>query len=146
MAKATPAATAPHDDSEFDFAEGWRPEPGDVLRGKVVDVTRTQDRFNADKTYPIVTIEREDGEQVAVHAFHIVLQNALRQVRPMPGDSLAIKYGGRKARKGDDEATTDDRDKFHVYQVRKLNVTANELWGAVATESGTDQFNDEPPF
>jgi hypothetical protein len=145
--KTKTGQNTPHDDSDFDFAEGWRPEPGDILRGDVVDVTMAEDRFNARKRYPIVTIARqEDGEKVAVHAFHQVLQNALRSVRPMPGDSLAIKYTGRKARKGDDEATTDDRDKFHVYQVRKLNQTADDLWGAMATESGGGDFNDDPPF
>lgn len=74
---------------------GWRPEPGDVLTGKVADLTTGGDGSEFGR-YPIVVIERKDGTEVAVHAFHHTLRNRLREMRPKVGHTLTITYHGEE--------------------------------------------------
>jgi hypothetical protein len=44
--------------------------------------------------YPLLEVETDDGEVVAVHAFHTVLKNELAKKRPDVGDRVGIKYLG----------------------------------------------------
>lgn len=74
----------------------WRPEPGDKIYGKVVDISENQGEY---EPYPLLEIETADGAMVAVHAFHTVLKSELAKKRPSPGDSIGIKYLGKTAGK-----------------------------------------------
>lgn len=71
---------------------GWRPEPGDRLRGTVVDIT-TGGEGSEYGRYPIVVLSTKDGD-VAVHAFHFTLKNRLREMRPKIGHTLDIVFHG----------------------------------------------------
>lgn len=71
---------------------GWQPEPGDVLTGEVVDITRggVGSEYGM---YPIVVLSTKDGD-VAVHAFHYALKNRLQEMRPKLGHTLTISFLG----------------------------------------------------
>lgn len=78
-------------------AEPWKPKPGDTLVGKVVELdTRTGDEY-AD--YPIVTVQTDDGRDLAWHAFHAVAKAELARRRPVVGDVIGVKALGRPAGK-----------------------------------------------
>lgn len=74
----------------------WRPEPGDKIYGKVVDISQNQGDY---EPYPLLEIETPDGAMVAIHAFHTVLKSELAKKHPVAGDSIGIKYLGKTAGK-----------------------------------------------
>src|SRR5215213_5893131 len=104
-----------HEDLERDYAPAWKPSEGDALVGVVVDVTEREGNFGR---YPIVTLRTADGEELAVHAFHEVLQGELAKVAPKPGDELGIRYLGKHPERG-----------YHRYRVRRAGDTAEVDWG-----------------
>ena len=59
------------------FAPGWRPEPNEVLDGGIVEDDLHEGKFGP---YRTLTIEREDGTQLAVHAYHSVLADELEGI------------------------------------------------------------------
>jgi hypothetical protein len=75
-------------------APAWRPEEGDVIQGKVVNIDlRPAGDYPA---YWIITLEKADGEREAIHAFHSVLAQELQRIRPQVGHMIAVKYLGKK--------------------------------------------------
>lgn len=101
-------------DMNLDMAPAWRPVVGEVLVGKVLDISRGWSD-QAEKYYPIITVKPEspvtrlkDGvtdnastdakdyeasaDPVAVHAFHTVLYMRLTELRPTVGERVGIKY------------------------------------------------------
>lgn len=90
---------------EVNRPEGWRPEPGDELTGKIVDLsiaTSTQrDRNGNYPQYPLLLIQEEDGHEVFVHCFHQTLQKALLERRPEIGHRIRIKFHGKQTLKSD---------------------------------------------
>jgi hypothetical protein len=76
---------------EADFAPAWRPERGEKLVGEVVAIS---ERTGGYGSYPIVTLRRDDGGEVAIHAFHQVLAARLAEVQPKVGEHLGVKYEG----------------------------------------------------
>lgn len=74
-------------------AKGWQPEAGDEVEGPVLGVRWGFSELKNDH-YPIVFILLESGDAVAVHGFQTILNNELRQLRPMPGEVLFIKCLG----------------------------------------------------
>ena len=83
------------DDRLDSFAEAWKPEPGDKLIGTVVDLDE-RDSAYGDEPYPIVTVETDDGNELAFHAFHTVARNELAKQRPAIGDRIGIAYHGKQ--------------------------------------------------
>lgn len=79
---------------------GWRPEDGDTLDGRVIELGRGWSD-QAGEYYPIITIETEDGERVNVHAFHAILKNALMDKQPHTGDRIIITYHGKRPTRAD---------------------------------------------
>lgn len=77
--------------------EGWRPEVGDVVIGTIDEVTTGNGDFGE---YPLLIIEKADGEFIAVHAFHSVLRNEIESLQPSEGDEIGVKYLGKKEPKG----------------------------------------------
>jgi len=79
---------------DLNYAEGWRPEEGDTLLGRVTDLSMGASTYGR---YPIVTVAPEDGgDAVAVHAFHTGLKNRLAELRPKVGERIGIKYLGKR--------------------------------------------------
>ena len=105
-------------DTEEDFAEGWAPEPGDILTGEVETISYRASEYGED--YPIVTVAvaegtTQDGKPVeasrlAFHAFRSVARSQVSQAAPVAGDLAAIRYDGEKHSKN-------GRD-YHAYVVR----------------------------
>lgn len=115
------------DQLDRDFAPGWKPKAGDKLVGVVVDVTERDGSYGR---YPIVTIRVEDGDELAVHAFHEVLQSELAKVAPKPGDELGIAYLGKHEERG-----------YHRYRVARAGGTATVAWGDYSG-AGTDDADE----
>lgn len=114
------------DELERDYAPAWEPDEGDSLIGTVVDVTERDGAYGA---YPIVTLRTEAGDELAVHAFHEVLQGELAKVAPKPGDELGIRYVGKHPERG-----------YHRYRVRRAGSTADVSW---ARYGGADAEHQE---
>jgi hypothetical protein len=70
----------------------WRPEPGDVLVGVVVDLGERPSKYGG--TYPTVTVATESGEVVVVHAMRKVLRDELEEQGPVPGERIGFQYHG----------------------------------------------------
>ena len=128
-------------DDPFDFAPGWRPEPGSTVTGEVVSVDLGENKWGS---YPIVTVVQDDGEKIAIHGFHTVLRNALERARPMPGARMAVRYVGLVTEDKKGKALETD---YHGYQVRMLDQTADDVWGKRSGDTTpASDFNDEPNF
>jgi hypothetical protein len=87
-------------------AEGWRPEPGDVIVGIVDDIDVGWSDFRGD--YPILTIRATDGtksanvkpgESVKLHCFHDVLYSRIMTLRPIPGETVGVQFHGKEPHK-----------------------------------------------
>jgi hypothetical protein len=73
-------------------ALAWRPSPGDMLDGKVVKLIARESDFGI---YPIVILDTGDVMYTAVHAFHSLLRDALKELKVGPDDELVIVYQGK---------------------------------------------------
>jgi hypothetical protein len=74
-------------------ATGWKPEDGDELTGVVLGIKQGYSDVK-DAAYPIVFVLTDQGENIAVHCFQTVLENEMRQQRPVPGERVYIKRIG----------------------------------------------------
>lgn len=77
-------------------AESWKPEPGDAIIGEVVGISTRDAGWGP---YRLLTIKRDDGTSIAVHAFHDVLKQELAAIKPQIGHRIGIKYLGKPAGK-----------------------------------------------
>jgi hypothetical protein len=139
-------------DMDLEYAEGWRPEPGDTVIGPILDLSQGW----SDQTqthYPIVTLHDDKTDKdVAVHCFHQVLRSKMNELRPMVGETIGIKFVEKRA-------TKDGKREVSVYNVKVKGRSAN-IWDqpivaprpSPVTESldakpDTDNENDEDiPF
>lgn len=108
--------------------EPWKPDPGDTLVGKVLEI---EERVTEYGPYPCVTVEQADGTEVLFHAFHTVAKNELAKKAPRPGDEIGIKYLGR-----------DNELKYERYRVivehAEPVASVEPDWSAMAVESGAE--------
>jgi hypothetical protein len=107
-----------------EYAEAWKPDPGDKLIGSVVEISQRDGTFGA---YPILTVRQDDGTELALHAFHTVVANELARARPEIGERIAIKYIGMKP-------GSDGRAGYHAYKVAVDRPEPVFNWGAYADE------------
>lgn len=125
------------DPLDREYAAGWRPQSGEKVRGKLVDLSsRERDEAFGGGRYPILTLElaesarTKDGsvdDFVAVHALHEVLERELARIRPKLGDELGVLYQGKHPERG-----------YHRYRVHRYgNDGAGFDWGAFGGEAGT---------
>lgn len=84
-------------------AKGWTPEEGDELQGVVLGIKWGYSDIKQ-AHYPIVFVLDSTGSATAIHGFQTVLENELRQQRPVPGEELYVKCLGvdpsREVKKG----------------------------------------------
>jgi hypothetical protein len=113
-------------------AEGWRPSPGDVLIGEVTAIEER--RGFAERPYPVVTVRTDEGEFVALHAFHTVAKDELAKLQPRVGDRFGVAYLGL-VRKEDDS-------RYELYRmkvVREDDAARGEPdWAAIAAEAAEE--------
>jgi len=89
---------------------GWRPTPGEILTGRIVDIRTGGTGRNSFGAYPILTMERANGSTVDVHAFHHTLKTRLREMRPKVGHTLTITYLGAQEQVERDNTPRYDRE------------------------------------
>jgi hypothetical protein len=81
--------------AEREHASAWRPEkPGD----EVVGVIRTIRASVATAYGPVPVVELEElgsGRPVAIWLIHTVLRNEFTRARPVPGESVLVRYLGK---------------------------------------------------
>ena len=130
--------TTLHEALDTRFAPAWRPSPGEKLVGTVTELSERDGSYGQ---YPIVTLRKGDGEELAVHAFHEVLQSELARIAPKHGDEVGIKYEGKDPARG-----------YHRYRVRRAGDDAALQWSKYGAESAAeekasgDEWDDNIPF
>lgn len=97
---ATPAAImTPEMRRRLDIAAAgaWIPKIlGEEIAGTVVAILKAEitNQFGH-QIYPKVVLEQTSGKFLCVHALGKVLIGELRKIRPVVGDGLAFRYGGK---------------------------------------------------
>lgn len=99
-------------------AKAWTPEAGTVLTGTVVTLTKRTSDYGE---HIVVILKPADSDDyVAVHAFHQVLIDQLKEVREevgkLNGAEITLRYDGKVAsrKRKDDEGNP---QKYHSYTV-----------------------------
>jgi hypothetical protein len=119
-----------------EFAEAWRPDPGDKLVGEIVELGARAGYD--DELYPIVTIRQDNGVELAAHCFHTVLRNELAKLKPQVGQRIAVKYEG-------EVATANGRSRYHSYRVATDRAPVFS-WTAFGEAAGESEPDDQPEF
>lgn len=78
--------------SGWEEIEGWKPEPGDSVNGKVIAIEKGFSNYTND-FYPIVTLQRDEDSPINVHCFHAILVEKLKTFRPAIGERVIITRG-----------------------------------------------------
>ena len=144
-AKTTPApVTTPVTGSRFDAqtlgrikgAIAWRPNPGDTINGTIVVITPRESPFGG--KYPCVILDTGADQLVAIHAFHGVLLNELKEMKAAPGLNIAIHYGGKREHNTALDGDGNKR-KYHGYSVVPADGAELETWDFTADTATTDE-------
>lgn len=117
-----PAATAPTNRQHFDAstlakiktAPAWRPADGDTITGTIVTIVKRETQEYG--AYPCVILATEGSDKfTAIHAFHGVLINELREMKAGPGMDVTVLYTGKRTA---NKLNTDGSEKnYHGYSV-----------------------------
>lgn len=80
-------------------APAWKPDPdrteAEILKGTVVMVYGRTSNYGS---YPVVVVDHEDtGALLAFHAFHQVAIDQLKELKPSPGEAIAIVAHPKRA-------------------------------------------------
>ena len=70
----------------------WKPEEGDSLTGRVIDVEQMENEYGI---HPVLTIVTDGGREVTWHVFGTVAQKEVARQRPKVGDGIGVKYLGQ---------------------------------------------------
>ena len=85
---------------EFEPPTRWHPEEGEKVQGQLVKLEeRTTWGRSAPTLFILVPPNLEDIHEhkyVVVRASGVVLRGALEDLDPLPGETVAIKYEGKK--------------------------------------------------
>ena len=105
-------------------AKAWRPEPGDTLAYEVVQLKMGADAGYG--TYPIIVGKNMDtGEPVAIHAFHTMLREGLRDAGCDIGKRLITSYIGEETKNKPN--AKGEFEKYHMYYTEEINLDATEV-------------------
>lgn len=89
-----------------DYPNAWIPQQaGDSITGVLTDIKRAwsdaRDKGNNEGFYPLLQLQLDDGTFKDFHAFQIVSYNQVREVQPLPGETITITYKGEgRAKEG----------------------------------------------
>jgi hypothetical protein len=82
--------------------------------------------------YPIITIRRDGGTELAVHAFHKALSAQLAKVRAAVGDHIAVKFIGRTQKR-------DGSGYYFAYKTVKDGPGAAVDWATYSNDGDGDE-------
>jgi hypothetical protein len=112
-------------------SDAWIPTtPGERLVGELVDIDIAFSEYR-DSNYPLLTVRTDDGAELTVHCFRVVLFNELMKWRPGVGERISIAYRGLgKAKAGmspphlyrvrvEGRSSTDARDVYRRLEARE---------------------------
>jgi hypothetical protein len=92
----------------------WRPEVGESFKGTLI---KQEDRKSFGREAPTLfvlvppaTNDPHAERYVTVRASGVVLRGALEELRPQPGEEIALKYEGMKP-------TADGQREYHLYRM-----------------------------
>ena len=122
--------------------EAWMAKPGDKLVGIVTEVSARVSIYS-DQPYPIVNVQvtapgctEEGGKEIpigserAFHAFRTVARNRLAELKPQPGEEIAVAHHGQQ--------TPGDSKSAFRYRIVMRRAGGDEVdWDAMA--AGADE-------
>jgi hypothetical protein len=120
-------------------AHAWRPVAGDTVSGTIVAVVPRDGDYGR---YPVVVLDTGDDAFTAVHAFHGVLGNELRDMKAAPGMDIAIRYSGRQDSRKRKDASGDPVN-YHGYSVVPDGGADLETWDFSDAPTSAD---DQPGY
>jgi hypothetical protein len=89
--------TAIQDAINIRSAVAWRPTEGDMVSGTLVKtLKRDGGEFGP---YPVMVLNTGELPFAAVHVFHKLLLEQLKELKPQPGIDITIVYQGRQESK-----------------------------------------------
>lgn len=104
--------------------DGWRPNEGDVIVGKIMSLTKGWSDYQ-ECFYPIMIIHDEvTDKDVAVHGFHFVLMDRLTALRPRVGERIGLKMGPKIPLK------SNPKQSVQTYTV-KIEGRSEDIWGDI---------------
>jgi hypothetical protein len=118
------------DSLDKDYAQAWRPSPGEKLVGAVVALNEREGPFGS---YPIVTIRTPEGRELAAHCFHEVLASELARLAPAVGDEIGVKYLGKHPERG-----------YHQYRARRVGGDRGFNWSRYGGSASSQLPVDTP--
>lgn len=65
--------------------------------------------------YPVVILDANEGETYAIHAFHTLLFNSLREIKAGPGMDVVFTYAGKREK--NKEEKDGSKNKYHDWNV-----------------------------
>lgn len=118
---------------DVETAEGWRPnEPGDTVVGTVIEADVGWSDWLNDRqggSYPILTVQQDDGSLRNVHCFQAVLYRRVMNLRPQIGERIKFVYHGKKDRP--------DKTAVALFTVRVAGRTRTDVYERLAGTPGT---------
>src|SRR5438046_64171 len=119
--------------------KGWKPKDGDEVQGILRAIDKGWSDWSQD-FYPILTIEREDGSLVAVHAFHSVLFSRLMTLRPRVGEYVGVKYHGQE-KSNDGKRTVS----LYSFDVSRPDADESDAFAGFTEPKGAEATADAEP-
>lgn len=111
----------------------WKPEEGDSLTGRVIDIEQVENEYGV---YPALTVLTDDGQEKTWHAFTTVARSEVAKRRPKVGDSIGVKYLGQPTGKS-----------YKLWRVVVEHVDPEPRkdidWDGIAAQAGVDAEIDE---
>lgn len=124
------------------FPESWIPkEEGDTIVGWV---TRVERGYTTYGWRPILVLRDDEGELHSIWLLTEVLQNAMRRLRPVPGERIAIRFNGKKKAKNPRPGTSGEYNDFRVVVDRPEESAAID-WEATLGPTGDAAEQQQPP-
>ena len=122
-------------------AQAWKPKPDrtepEILQGTVVMVYGRTSEYGS---YPVVVVDAEDsGFLLAFHAFHQVAIGQLKELKPSPGEAIAIVAHPKRASNNRKDAQGNPvvYSPYDIYNPDQLaEVGSNWTWDDLEADLG----------
>lgn len=107
-------------------APPWMPAQGTVLLGTVIGLHMRESGFGL---YPVIVYKTDGGQVFAVHAFHTVLRERLKELATDLGKRQFITYlGKRRKNNATEQEIKENKADYHHYDAENAD-EANTVEG-----------------